>query len=55
MIYNPFNVLLWAFLVAQTVKNLPAMKETWIRSLDQEDLLEKGKATLVFLPKNPMD
>ena len=31
-----------ASLVAQTVKNLPAMWETWVRSLDQEDPLEKG-------------
>ena len=35
----------WASLVAQTVKNLPAMRETWVRSLGCEDLLEKGKAT----------
>ena len=34
-----------ASLVTQTVKNLPAMQETWVRSLDQEDLLEKGMAT----------
>ena len=33
------------FLVAQTVKNLPAMQETWVRSLVQEDSLEKGMAT----------
>ena len=32
-------------LVAQTVKNLPAMQETWVRSLGREDRLEKGKAT----------
>ena len=32
-------------LVVQTVKNLPAVWETWIRSLGQEDLLEKGMAT----------
>jgi len=31
--------------VAQTVKNLPAMLETWVRSLVQEDPLEKGMAT----------
>ena len=30
----------------QMVKNLPAMQETWVQSLDQEDLLEKGMATL---------
>ena len=32
-------------LVAQTVKNLPAMQETWVQSLDWEDPLEKGMAT----------
>ena len=31
--------------MAQTVKNLPAMWETWILSLGQEDPLEKGMAT----------
>ena len=34
-----------AFLVAQVVKNLPAMWETRVQSLGQEDPLEKGKAT----------
>ena len=34
----------WASLVAQLVKNLPAMWETWVRSLGWEDPLEKGKA-----------
>ena len=34
-----------ASLVAQTVKRLPAMQETWIRSLGQEDPLEKEMAT----------
>ena len=32
-------------LVTQMVKNLPARKETWVRSLGQEDPLEKGMAT----------
>ena len=32
-------------LIAQLVKNLPAMRETWVRSLGWEDPLEKGKAT----------
>ena len=32
-------------MVAQTVKNLPAMWETWIQSLGWEDPLEKEKAT----------
>ena len=31
--------------MAQQVKNLPAMQETWVQSLDQEDPLEKGMAT----------
>ena len=31
--------------MAQTVKNLPAMQETWVRSLSREDPLEKGMAT----------
>ena len=31
--------------VAQMVKNLPAMQETWVQSLGQEDPLEKGMAT----------
>ena len=30
--------------MAQLVKNLPAMQETWVRSLGWEDPLEKGKA-----------
>ena len=34
-----------AFLVAQTVKNLPAMQETRVQSLGGEDPLEKGIAT----------
>ena len=34
-----------ASLVAQLVKNPPAMQETWIQSLGWEDPLEKGKAT----------
>ena len=35
----------WAALVVQLVKNLPAMRETWVQSLGWEDPLEKGKAT----------
>ena len=33
------------FLVAQTVKNLPAMREAWVQSLGWEDPLEKGMVT----------
>ena len=35
----------WASLVAQLVKNLPVMRETWVRSLGWKDPLEKGKVT----------
>ena len=35
----------WASLVAQLVKTLPAVWETWVQSLGQEDLLEKEMAT----------
>ena len=35
----------WACLVAQLVKNPPAMGETWVQSLGWENSLEKGKAT----------
>ena len=41
-------------LVAQKVKNLPAMQETQVQSLGQKDPLEKGMATLSCL-ENPMD
>ena len=37
--------LLQASLVAQTVKRLPAVQETWVRSLGWEDPLEKEMAT----------
>ena len=44
-------ILEGASLVAQMVKNLPAMRETWIRSLGQEDPLEKEiQSTPVSLP-----
>ena len=39
-----------ASLLAQIVKNLPAMQETQVQSLGQEGPLEKGMATPVFLP-----
>ena len=34
-----------ASLIAQLVKNLPAMQETWVQSLGWKDPLEKGQAT----------
>ena len=35
----------WTSLVAQMVKNLPAMLKAWVQSLSREDPLEKGMAT----------
>ena len=45
------------FLVAQRVKNPPAMRETWIRSLGWEDPLEEGMAThsSILAWRIPMD
>ena len=37
--------LVWASLVAQSVKNPPAMQETWVQSLGWDDPLEEGMAT----------
>ena len=43
-VYIWAHVYIWASFVAQLVKNPPAMRETWVRSLGWEDPLEKGKA-----------
>ena len=40
-----YIISLMTFLVAQTVKNLPAMRETWVGCLGWEDPLEKETAT----------
>ena len=47
----------WASLVAQLVRNLPAMWETWVESLGWEDPLEKAMAThsSILAWKSPMD
>ena len=47
----------WASLVAQELKNLPAMWKTWVRSLGWEDPLEEGMATHSNIPAGriPMD
>ena len=37
--------LVWASLVAQMVKNLPAVQEIWVQSLGWEDPLQNGMAT----------
>ena len=42
---DPFGIRLGASLVAQAVKNLPAMQETQVRSLGWENPMEKGMAT----------
>ena len=42
---KPFDSVIGTSLVTQMVKNLPAMQETWVQSLSQEDPLEKGLAT----------
>ena len=36
---------IWASLVAQKLKNLPVIREAWVQSLGQEDLLEKEMTT----------
>ena len=38
------HTIIWASLVAQLVKNLPAMQETWVWSLGWENPLEEGMA-----------
>ena len=47
----------WASLVAQMVKNLPTMRETWIQSLGWEDPLEEDTAThsSILACRIPMD
>ena len=44
-LYICIFIYIKASLVAQLVKNLPTMRETWVRSLDCEDPLEKGVVT----------
>ena len=47
----------WAPLVAQMVKRLPAMRETWVRFLGQEDPLDEGNGNPLqhSCLENPMD
>ena len=47
--------IIWASQVAQTIKNLPAMRETQVRFLGWEDPLEKGMATQYSCLENSMD
>ena len=48
-----YSELIWASLVAQSIKSLPAIQETPVQCLGQEDSLEKEIATLSM--GNPMD
>ena len=52
ILFGALPFLVWASLVAQLVKNLPSMQETWVWSLGWECPLEKGKGipTPVFWP-----
>ena len=56
-VYRAHYITKWASLVAQMVKNLPAMRETWVWSLDWEDPLEEGMAThsSILAWRIPMD
>ena len=47
------NTLLWAPLVAQTEKNLPAMQETCVRSLGREDPLEMAICSSILAWRIP--
>ena len=57
IIYNVFYTIYWASHVAQTVKNLLAMQETWVRFLGWEDPLEEEMAThsSILARRIPMD
>ena len=57
VLYIYQTIPLWASLVAQKVKNLPAMGETWVRSLGWKDPLEEGMATRssILAWRIPMD
>ena len=45
ILFSVHSILFRVSLVAWLVKNLPVMRDTWVRSLGWEDTLEKGKAT----------
>ena len=55
--FKPDDAPIWASLVAQTVKNPPVMRETWVQSLGWVVLLEEGMAThsSMFARRIPMD
>ena len=43
--FSDISTFFWASLVAKVVKNLPAVRKTWVPPLGWEDPLEKGNAT----------
>ena len=49
-IWHLYLPTIWAYLVAQVVKNLPAIQETWVWSLGQEDPLENETAIHSSIP-----
>ena len=55
VITAPRQHIIWASLVAQMIKNPPAVQETWVRFLGWEDLLEEGKATHSSILESPED
>ena len=57
IIRKPTNYIHVYFLVAQKVKNLPAMQETQVQSLGLEDRLGEGDGCPLqySCPENPMD
>ena len=55
MIFKLLLTLNWGFPDDSVVKNLPAMQETQVQSLGQEDSLEKEMSTHSSILKNPMD
>ena len=57
LLIYPFSLSLWASLIAQLVKKLPTVQETWVRFLDREDPLEKEMAThsSILAWRIPMD
>ena len=57
MLTQEFSDCILASLVAQMVKHLPAMQETWVQSLGWENLLEEGMAThsSILAWRIPMD
>ena len=57
LIWTRLSPSSWTSLVAQAVKNLPAMQKTQVQSLGREDPLEKGMAThsSILVWKSPID